>query len=110
MPYLCGVTRDNWILAQEHVSDETIVVDLDRNHVMFGQQSPELPPVPGKKWIKLQNSLQEIAGNLSLGQVRKHIGGARAVSEHISWSFRLQPLFRFISKCDHVVARQARCG
>ena len=64
MPYLCGVTRDNWILAQEHVSDETIVVDLDRNHVMFGQQSPELPPVPGKKWVKLQNSLQEIAGNL----------------------------------------------
>ncbi|KAL3910952.1 MAG: hypothetical protein SGILL_007480, partial [Bacillariaceae sp.] len=63
-PYLCGVTRDNWILAQEHVSDETIVVDLDRNHVMFGQQSLELPPVPGKKWIKLQNSLQEIAGNL----------------------------------------------
>jgi hypothetical protein len=64
VPYLCGVTRDNWILAQEHVSDETIVVDLDRNHVMFGQHTPELPPVPGKKWLKLQKSLQDIAGNL----------------------------------------------
>ncbi|KAL3914284.1 MAG: hypothetical protein SGILL_006164 [Bacillariaceae sp.] len=64
VPYLCGVTRDNWMLAQEHVSDETIVVDLDRNHVMFGQNTEELPPVPGKKWSKLQNSMQEIAGDL----------------------------------------------
>jgi pentatricopeptide repeat protein len=61
---LCGVSRDNWIAVRKFVSDETIVVDLDRNRVMFGQQTMQLPPVPGKKWLKLQNSLQEIAGHL----------------------------------------------
>jgi hypothetical protein len=51
-------------LAQHHISDETIVVNLDRNKVMFGQQTVELPPVPGKKWLKLCNGLQEIVGHL----------------------------------------------
>ncbi|KAG7361639.1 DENN (AEX-3) domain containing protein [Nitzschia inconspicua] len=64
VPYLCGVTRDNWMFAQHHVSDETIVVDLDRNSVMFGQNTAPLPPAPGKKWTKLHNSLQETVGNL----------------------------------------------
>eukprot|EP00751_Fragilariopsis_kerguelensis_P012796 CAMPEP_0170764652 /NCGR_PEP_ID=MMETSP0733-20121128/4138_1 /TAXON_ID=186038 /ORGANISM="Fragilariopsis kerguelensis, Strain L26-C5" /LENGTH=1350 /DNA_ID=CAMNT_0011105355 /DNA_START=28 /DNA_END=4082 /DNA_ORIENTATION=+ len=64
VPYLCGVTRDNWMHAQQFVCDETIVVDLDRNSVMFGQRTVELPPVPGKKWSKLHHSLQEIAGHL----------------------------------------------
>mmetsp|Transcript_2714 Transcript_2714/g.2970 ORF Transcript_2714/g.2970 Transcript_2714/m.2970 type:complete len:380 (-) Transcript_2714:1601-2740(-) len=50
--------------AQQFVCDETIVVDLDRNSVMFGQRTVELPPVPGKKWSKLHHSLQEIAGHL----------------------------------------------
>jgi pentatricopeptide repeat protein len=31
---------------------------------MFGQRTLELPHVPGKKWLKLQNSLQDIAGHL----------------------------------------------
>jgi pentatricopeptide repeat protein len=64
VPYLCGVTRDNWMLAQQHISEETVVVDLDRNSVMFGQQTPELPPVPGKKWTKLRDGLQENVGHL----------------------------------------------
>jgi len=64
VPYLCGVTRDNWMTCQQFVSDETIVVDLDRNSLMFGQQTMELPPVPGKKWSKLHASLHEIAGHL----------------------------------------------
>lgn len=50
--------------VQKFVSDETIVVDLDRNSVMFGQQTMHLPPVPGKKWQKLHRSLQDIAGHL----------------------------------------------
>ena len=64
VPYLCGVSRDNWISVRKFVSDETIVVDLDRNSVMFGQHTMELPPVPGKKYKKLQKSLQDIAGHL----------------------------------------------
>ncbi len=64
VPYLCGVSRDNWISVQKFVSDETIVVDLDRNSVMFGQRTMDLPPVPGKKWHKLYHSLRDIAGHL----------------------------------------------
>jgi len=64
VPYLCGVTRENWFSVQKFVCDETIVVDLDRNSIMFGQRTLELPPVPGKKWLKLNRSLQDIAGHL----------------------------------------------
>eukprot|EP00536_Pseudo-nitzschia_multiseries_P000357 jgi/Psemu1/317290/estExt_fgenesh1_pm.C_50007 len=64
VPYLCGVTRDNWFSVQKFVCDETIVVDLDRNSIMFGQRTMGLPPVPGKKWLKLNHSLQDIAGHL----------------------------------------------
>jgi pentatricopeptide repeat protein len=58
------VTRDNWLYVQQFVSEETIVVDLDRNNVMFGEKTPVLPPLPGKKWKKLRNSLEEGAGHL----------------------------------------------
>eukprot|EP00535_Pseudo-nitzschia_heimii_P002687 CAMPEP_0197181710 /NCGR_PEP_ID=MMETSP1423-20130617/5910_1 /TAXON_ID=476441 /ORGANISM="Pseudo-nitzschia heimii, Strain UNC1101" /LENGTH=1322 /DNA_ID=CAMNT_0042632007 /DNA_START=258 /DNA_END=4223 /DNA_ORIENTATION=+ len=64
VPYLCGVSRENWITVQKFVSDETIVVDLDRNSVMFGQRTLELPPAPAKTWLKLQRSLNDIAGHL----------------------------------------------
>lgn len=46
------------------MSDETIVVDLDRNNIMFGQQTPKLPSLPGKKWKKLKRSLEDIVGHL----------------------------------------------
>lgn len=39
-------------------------MDLDRNSVMFGEQTPVLPALPGKKWMKLQTSLEDIAGHL----------------------------------------------
>ena len=64
VPYLCGVTRDNWLYVQQFVSDETIVVDLDRNNIMFGQNTPELPALPGKKWNKLRHSLEDFVGHL----------------------------------------------
>ena len=62
VPYLCGVTRENWLHVQQFVSEETIVVDLDRNNVMFGEKTPQMPPVPGKKWLKLQTSLDHLVG------------------------------------------------
>jgi pentatricopeptide repeat protein len=64
VPYLCGVTRENWLHVQQFVSEETIVVDLDRNSVMFGQGTPEMPPLPGKKWTKLKTSLEGQGGHL----------------------------------------------
>eukprot|EP00934_Nitzschia_sp_Nitz4_P000654 Nitzschia sp. Nitz4//scaffold8_size234185//133089//136932//NITZ4_001270-RA/size234185-augustus-gene-0.271-mRNA-1//-1//CDS//3329559845//654//frame0 len=64
VPYLCGVTRDSWLHVQQFISDETIVVDLDHNSVMFGEQTPALPVLPGKKWMKLRSTLEENAGHL----------------------------------------------
>lgn len=31
---------------------------------MFGAKTPQLPPLPGKKWKKLRSSLEDIAGHL----------------------------------------------
>mmetsp|Transcript_41425 Transcript_41425/g.99789 ORF Transcript_41425/g.99789 Transcript_41425/m.99789 type:complete len:1287 (-) Transcript_41425:38-3898(-) len=64
VPYLCGVTRENWQHTQQFVSAETIVVDLDQNSLMFGEETQPLPAIPGKKWMKLQSSLNDIAGHL----------------------------------------------
>ena len=64
VPYLCGVTRENWQHTQHFVSAETIVVDLDENSLRFGEETAALPEVPGKKWMKLQSSLNDIAGHL----------------------------------------------
>jgi pentatricopeptide repeat protein len=50
--------------VQQFVNEETIVVDLDRNSVMFGEHTPPLPALPGKKWSKLQSSVQQITGHL----------------------------------------------
>jgi pentatricopeptide repeat protein len=50
--------------VHQFVSDETIVVDLDRNSIMFGQGTTELPAVPGKKWSKLTDALKGTAGHL----------------------------------------------
>ena len=50
--------------VQQFVSEETIVVDLDRNSVMFGPQTPELPALPGKKWKKLNRTLEDTVGHL----------------------------------------------
>ena len=64
VPYLCGVTRENWLHVQQFVSEDTIVVDLDRNSVMFGEQTPEMPTLPGKKWTKLKTALEGLVGHL----------------------------------------------
>lgn len=64
VPYLAGVVRENWLHAQQFVSEDTIVVDLDRNSVIFGEAVPPTPPVPPKKWNKLRSTLQDTAGHV----------------------------------------------
>ena len=64
VPYLCGVARENWLYAQQFVSRETIVVDLDRNTVAFGELTPQLMPAPVKKWTKLKAAVDQTAGHL----------------------------------------------
>ena len=64
VPYLCGVVRETWHYAREHVSSDTIVVDLDHNQVKWGAQTPELPPLPPRKYSKLQATLMESVGHV----------------------------------------------
>jgi len=63
IPYLVGVIRENWVIAEKNLSAETIVVDLDSNDVVFGSNAPKLVSPPVKKWTKLKATLQESVGD-----------------------------------------------
>jgi len=78
MPYLCGISRENFGYAVEDISDETVVVDLDRNVITLGSDTQELPPLPHNRRKKLEATLKENVGdvfwqarNLSKAEVLK---------------------------------------
>lgn len=64
MPYLCGISRENFAYAVPDIGDETVVVDLDRNVITVGPEAPELPPLPHKRRVKLEAALNQHAGDV----------------------------------------------
>jgi hypothetical protein len=58
MPYLCGISRENFQYAVGDIGDDAIVVDLDRNMITLGSNPVDLPPLPHKHRVKLENALQ----------------------------------------------------
>lgn len=64
MPYLCGISRENFPYAIGDISDETVVVDLDRNLITMGTHTPDLPSLPHRRKMKLEASLEKYAGNV----------------------------------------------
>jgi hypothetical protein len=64
MPYLCGISRENFPYAVADISDETIVVDLDRNVITLGPGCQDLPPLPHKRRLKLENALKANCGEV----------------------------------------------
>eukprot|EP00977_Amphora_coffeiformis_P006743 scaffold1484_cov173-Amphora_coffeaeformis.AAC.21 len=64
VPYLCGIGRENWLYAQENLADDTIVVDLDKNRVSFGRETPPVPQLPIRRFNKLRTRLEECVGSL----------------------------------------------
>mmetsp|Transcript_3652 Transcript_3652/g.6593 ORF Transcript_3652/g.6593 Transcript_3652/m.6593 type:complete len:1307 (+) Transcript_3652:173-4093(+) len=64
MPYLCGISRENFPYAVEDISDETVVVDLDRNVITVGPNTPDLPPLPHNRRKKLEATLKANAGEV----------------------------------------------
>ena len=64
VPYLVGTVRENWNYAQQFLSGDTIVVDLDRNSVQFSPVVPPLPAPPTKKYNKLHSLLTETVGHV----------------------------------------------
>ncbi|KAL3790965.1 hypothetical protein HJC23_004947 [Cyclotella cryptica] len=64
MPYLCGISRDNFECVVGDIGDETVVVDLDRNVITLGPDTPALPPIPHKQRVKLESALQKNVGDV----------------------------------------------
>ena len=64
MPYLCGISRQNFPYSVGDIGDETVVVDLDRNIITLGPHTPELPPLPHKRRMKLGAALEKNAGHV----------------------------------------------
>jgi len=64
MPYLCGISRENFMYACEDISDETVVVDLDRNVITLGPNTPDLPPLPHARRKKLEGTLKANVGHV----------------------------------------------
>jgi len=64
MPYLCGISRANFPYAVQDIGDETVVVDLDRNVITVGPETPDLPPIPHKRRVKLEHALEAHAGDV----------------------------------------------
>jgi hypothetical protein len=64
MPYLCGISRDIFPNAVGDISDETVVVDLDRNLITLGTNSPDLPILSHRRKIKLESALENNAGDV----------------------------------------------
>lgn len=64
MPYLIGISRENFPHAMRDISDETVIVDLDRNVITTGKHTPELPILPHRRKTKLEAALQKHAGDV----------------------------------------------
>ena len=64
MPYLCGISRDIFHHAVGDISDETVVVDLDRNMVTLGTNTLDLPMLSHRRRIKLESTLAKNAGDV----------------------------------------------
>lgn len=64
MPYLCGITRQNFSHAVGDISDETIVVDLDQNLITTGDEMLPFPALPLRRRSKLEKILEKNVGEL----------------------------------------------
>jgi len=73
MPYLCGISRDILPHAIGDISDETIIVDLDKNIITVGTNTPTIPVMPTKRKTKLEHAL--------IGNTRDIFLNARGLNE-----------------------------
>lgn len=84
MPYLCGISRENFPHAVGDISDETVVVDLDRNIITMGSQTPDLPILPQRRKMKLEAALEKHAGQVfwkARGLTKDDVENIRAIGD-----------------------------
>jgi len=62
MPFLCGINKTNLAEALYDLSRDCVLVDLDKNTVTLGPDTPPLPPLPPVQEATLRAQLEENAG------------------------------------------------
>ena len=62
MPFLCGINKTNLADALYDLSRDCVLVDLDKNTVTLGPDTPPLPPLPPVQEATLRAQLEENAG------------------------------------------------
>ena len=62
MPFLCGINKTNLADALYDLSRECVLVDLDKNTVTLGPDTPPLPPLPPSQEAALHQLLEENVG------------------------------------------------
>ena len=58
MPYLCGISRKIFASAFLDLAEDVVLVDLDKNEVTMGPETPELPDLPQRRAVKLERALE----------------------------------------------------
>jgi len=64
MPFLCGIDKRHLADTFEDLSDECIVVDLDKNMVSLGTNTRPLPTLPKFIYQRLVNKVENNAGHV----------------------------------------------
>jgi hypothetical protein len=62
VPFLCGIHKANLADALYDLSRDCVLVDLDKNTVTLGPDTPLLPPLPPYQESLLRTQLEENAG------------------------------------------------
>jgi hypothetical protein len=62
MPFLCGINKANLADALYDLSRDCVLVDLDKNTVTLGPDTPPLPPLPPYQEGKLRAEVEENVG------------------------------------------------
>ena len=62
MPFLCGINKADLADALYDLSRDCVLVDLDKNTVTLGPDTPKLPPLPPYQEGVLRDQLEDNAG------------------------------------------------
>mmetsp|Transcript_30968 Transcript_30968/g.62980 ORF Transcript_30968/g.62980 Transcript_30968/m.62980 type:complete len:1502 (+) Transcript_30968:105-4610(+) len=86
MPFLCGIDKRHLADTLEDLSAECIVVDLDKNQLSLGVNTPPLPSLPRHVRDKLHRRLED-----NVGYVHREVRSLRKHDDTSEMGFHLPP-------------------